>query len=210
MTTPTDPALASRHTPAPGRISRLASRIVAARRQAAVVTSVALLAAGGTVLTVSAPRVLDAPEVAVAEVIPEPPLPARATLLPPVAPVSDVGAPSDADDAAAETAEAGTDLPGGRASYYGRELAGNPTASGEPFDPTDLTAAHRTLPLGTRVRVTHARTGESVVVRINDRGPFHSNRVIDLSRAAADEIGLTRAGTAVVDLEKLPKAGARG
>lgn len=105
----------------------------------------------------------------------------------------------------------GTPIAGGEASYYGEELAGNPTASGEPFDPAEMTAAHRTLPLGTRVRVTHARTGESVVVRVNDRGPFHGDRVIDVSRAAADAIGLTRAGTAEVELERLPKTGgARG
>ena len=100
---------------------------------------------------------------------------------------------------------------GGRASYYGNELAGNRTASGERFDPKDFTAAHRTLPFGTRVRVTLARTGKSVVVRVNDRGPFHAERVIDVSRAAADEIGLTRRGTAEVTLERLPgRHGVRG
>lgn len=88
----------------------------------------------------------------------------------------------------------------GMASYYGRELAGNRTASGERFDPSDLTAAHRTLPLGSKVRVTNARTGDSVVVRINDRGPFHSNRLIDLSEAAAREIGIKAAGSGRVEL----------
>ncbi|WP_332459771.1 septal ring lytic transglycosylase RlpA family protein [Croceicoccus marinus] len=91
----------------------------------------------------------------------------------------------------------------GEASYYGRELAGNPTASGEIFDPARLTAAHRTLPLGSRVRVTNASNGEDVVVRINDRGPFHGDRVIDLSLAAARTIGLFRTGTARVSLALL-------
>lgn len=91
----------------------------------------------------------------------------------------------------------------GSASYYGAELAGNPTASGERFDPDQLTAAHRTLPLGSRVRVTNVRTGASVVVRINDRGPFHGQRIIDLSREAARQIGLLRRGTGRVRVELL-------
>lgn len=91
----------------------------------------------------------------------------------------------------------------GDASYYGNELAGNRTANGEVFNPERLTAAHRTLPLGSRVRVTNARTGEDVVVRINDRGPFHGNRVIDLSTAAARAIGLIRSGTGRVSLALL-------
>lgn len=88
----------------------------------------------------------------------------------------------------------------GEASYYGSELAGNRTASGEVFDPKKLTAAHRTLPLGSEVRVTNPRNGKSVIVRINDRGPFHGNRVIDLSTAAARTIGLIRSGTGRVNL----------
>lgn len=91
----------------------------------------------------------------------------------------------------------------GVASYYGKELGGLPTASGEPFDPEGLTAAHRTLPIGTMVRVTHARNGRSVVVRINDRGPSLLHRIIDLSEEAAKRIGMRAAGTAVVHLELL-------
>lgn len=91
----------------------------------------------------------------------------------------------------------------GDASYYGNELAGNRTASGEIFDPSRLTAAHRTLPLGSEVRVTNAGNGRSVVVTINDRGPFHGNRVIDLSTAAASAIGLIRSGTGRVSLALL-------
>ncbi len=91
----------------------------------------------------------------------------------------------------------------GMASYYGRELAGARTASGERFDPAALTAAHRTLPFGTQVQVTNEATGDSVVVTINDRGPFHGNRVIDLSEAAAKEIGLARMGSGRVQLAVL-------
>ncbi|WP_223181519.1 septal ring lytic transglycosylase RlpA family protein [Sphingopyxis sp. LK2115] len=96
-----------------------------------------------------------------------------------------------------------TEIDGGVASYYGRELAGNRTASGERFDPGQLTAAHRTLPFGSMVRVTNVATGDSVVVRINDRGPFAHGRVIDVSHAAAREIGLHRSGTARVKLALL-------
>jgi rare lipoprotein A len=91
----------------------------------------------------------------------------------------------------------------GEASYYGKELAGNRTASGERFNPRALTAAHRTLPLGTKLRVTNKANGESVVVRINDRGPFHKSRLIDVSFAAAEEIGMIRSGKAPVRLERL-------
>lgn len=89
---------------------------------------------------------------------------------------------------------------GGMASFYGAELHGRRTASGERFDMHDLTAAHRTLPFGTRVVVTNPANGRSVTVRINDRGPFHGNRVIDLSRAAASEIGLVARGHGRVEL----------
>jgi peptidoglycan lytic transglycosylase len=76
------------------------------------------------------------------------------------------------------------------ASYYGQELAGRRTASGERFNPSAMTAAHRTLPFGTRVRVTNSRNGRSVIVRINDRGPFVKGRAIDLSHGAARAIGM--------------------
>lgn len=108
---------------------------------------------------------------------------------------------ADQIEAEDEVDENGRHLGNGRASFYGEELAGNPTATGEPFDPAKLTAAHRTLPLGSRVRVTNIRSGKSVVVRINDRGPFHGERVIDLSKAAARTIGMLRQGTARVRLE---------
>lgn len=91
----------------------------------------------------------------------------------------------------------------GRASWYGGKFHGRRTANGERFDMDDLTAAHRTLPFGTKVRVTNARNGRSVVVRINDRGPFIGGRVIDLSRGAADAIGMVRTGVAPVRIERL-------
>lgn len=96
-----------------------------------------------------------------------------------------------------------TEIGGGVASYYGNELAGNRTASGERFDPGQLTAAHRSLPFGSMVRVTNTSNGDSVVVRINDRGPFSRGRVIDVSHAAAREIGMHRSGTARVKLALL-------
>jgi rare lipoprotein A len=96
-----------------------------------------------------------------------------------------------------------TEIGGGVASYYGNELAGNRTASGERFDPGQLTAAHRSLPFGSMVRVTNTSNGDSVIVRINDRGPFAHGRVIDVSHAAAREIGMHRSGTARVKLALL-------
>jgi rare lipoprotein A len=94
----------------------------------------------------------------------------------------------------------------GMASYYGRELAGNRTASGERFNPAGFTAAHRTLPLGTRLRVTNVANGRSVIVRVNDRGPFVGRRLIDVSLGAAQEIQMIRTGTAQVRLELVPTA----
>jgi rare lipoprotein A len=89
----------------------------------------------------------------------------------------------------------------GIASFYGREHHGGPTASGERFNMNAMTAAHRTAPLGSRLKVTNLRNGKSVVVRINDRGPYIKGRVIDLSRGAADVLGFTGAGLTRVALE---------
>jgi len=96
---------------------------------------------------------------------------------------------------------------GGLASYYGNDFAGRPTASGERFNPGAYTAASLTLPFGTMVRVTNRRTGRSVTVRINDRGPYVGGRVIDLSLAAASAIGLTGAGVGAVDLQVVGSEG---
>jgi rare lipoprotein A len=91
----------------------------------------------------------------------------------------------------------------GVASYYADGHHGRRTASGERFDMRALTAAHRTLPFGTRVRVTNLQNGRSVVVRINDRGPFKKERVIDVSYGAARELRLVGPGTARVRVEVL-------
>jgi rare lipoprotein A len=89
----------------------------------------------------------------------------------------------------------------GMATWYGAALAGRRTASGEPFDPLRLTAAHRTLPFGTWVEVTRVDTRASVRVRITDRGPFgHADRIIDLSRGAAEYLDMVKAGSARVEV----------
>ncbi|MBX7457190.1 septal ring lytic transglycosylase RlpA family protein [Qipengyuania sp. 1NDH17] len=102
-----------------------------------------------------------------------------------------------------EAEPAGTSLGNGVASYYGKRFHGRRTANGERFDMHAMTAAHRTLPFGSRVLVTNPSTGKSVVVRINDRGPFTRGRTIDLSRAAAEEIGIVRRGHGTVELALL-------
>jgi rare lipoprotein A len=89
----------------------------------------------------------------------------------------------------------------GQASYYSDSLHGNNTASGEPYNKNALTAAHRTLPFGTRLKVTYLKTGKSIKVVINDRGPHARNRIIDLSGAAAKHIGLIDDGQGMVRLE---------
>ena len=91
----------------------------------------------------------------------------------------------------------------GEASWYGPGLYGNRTANGEVFRPGTMTAAHRTLPFGTKVRVTNLWNGRKAVVRINDRGPFAGDRVIDLAHGAARELGLMGSGIAEVRLEVL-------
>jgi rare lipoprotein A len=89
----------------------------------------------------------------------------------------------------------------GIASYYADEFHGRTTANGETYDMNALTAAHKTLPFNTRVRVTNHENGKSVVVRINDRGPFKGDRIIDLSLAAAKAIDMIQHGTAAVTID---------
>jgi rare lipoprotein A len=96
---------------------------------------------------------------------------------------------------AGEHAPAGAAV--GMASYYG----GGRTASGEKIIPGELTAAHPSLPFGTRLRVTRVDTGRSVVVRVNDRGPFVKGRIVDVSHSAAEQLGLTQAGVAKVKID---------
>lgn len=92
-------------------------------------------------------------------------------------------------------------LQSGKASWYGASHHGHRTASGEKFDMNANTAAHRTLPMNSVVRVTSHSSGKSVQVRINDRGPFSGGRIIDVSRSAAQQLGFVEKGTDVVDLE---------
>lgn len=91
----------------------------------------------------------------------------------------------------------------GVASWYGKQFHGNRTASGEIYDMFAMTAAHPTLPLPSYVRVTGVRTRQSVIVRVNDRGPFKSDRIIDLSYAAASRLGFVAAGTGQVEIERI-------
>lgn len=91
----------------------------------------------------------------------------------------------------------------GKASWYGAQHHGKRTASGERFDQNTLTAAHRKLPFGSRVKVTNLNNNRSVVVRINDRGPFTRGRIIDVSRAAAQALDMIRSGVVPVRVEHL-------
>jgi rare lipoprotein A len=91
----------------------------------------------------------------------------------------------------------------GLASWYGRRYHGKPTASGELYDMYAMTAAHPTLPIPSYARVSNVRSGKMVIVRINDRGPFHSDRLIDLSYAAAVKLGIVRSGSDLVDIESV-------
>ncbi len=100
-------------------------------------------------------------------------------------------------------ATAGSEV--GLASFYGREYDGRPTASGVPYDQDALTAAHRSLPFGTRVRVTNLANGRGVTLTVNDRGPFARGRIVDVSRRAARELGFLAAGTTRVRVEVVPR-----
>lgn len=91
----------------------------------------------------------------------------------------------------------------GYASWYGEERAGQPTANAETFNPAAISAAHRTLPLPSYVEVTALDTGRTILVRVNDRGPFADNRVIDLSRGAAEQLGFTDGGTMAVRVRRV-------
>lgn len=123
---------------------------------------------------------------------------------PPAKPAGRDGAsPASLEDGAISAAKGSEQS--GTASYYADSLAGRSTASGEPYDPKAMTAAHRTLPFGTMVEVTRD-DGRKVVVRINDRGPFgKKKRIIDLSRRAAEELGMVRAGVAKVTVRVIGK-----
>ncbi|MGC1269596.1 MAG: septal ring lytic transglycosylase RlpA family protein [Croceibacterium sp.] len=119
----------------------------------------------------------------------------------PAAVAGDVTADAVPGQAQAAAEEVLSEIAGGLASWYGSELAGRRTASGERFDPAGYTAAHRSLPFGSKVRVTSVSSGRSVIVRINDRGPFARGRVIDVSQAAARDLGLVASGSGNVRLQ---------
>lgn len=91
----------------------------------------------------------------------------------------------------------------GQASWYGTKFQGRKTSSGEPYDMFAMTAAHRTLPLPTYAKVTNVDTGKSIIVKVNDRGPFHNNRLIDLSYVAAHKLGIVGRGTGRVEVESI-------
>jgi rare lipoprotein A len=101
------------------------------------------------------------------------------------------------------------DVQRGMASWYGKQFQGRPTASGERFDRNKLTCAHKTLPLGSRIRVVHSGNGRSVVVRVNDRGPYSRRRIVDLSEAAARRLRMIDQGVAPVTLHVLSVPGRR-
>lgn len=101
---------------------------------------------------------------------------------------------ADAKPLHAKSLHKGRSMQKGAASWYGPGFHGRKTASGERFNTHALTAAHRSLPFGSRVKVTNSKTGRSVVVRINDRGPFVHGRIIDLSKASAQAIGISGVG----------------
>jgi len=91
----------------------------------------------------------------------------------------------------------------GIASWYGSKFHGKRTSSGEPYDMHGMTAAHKTLPLPTYVRVTNLKNGRQVILKVNDRGPFHENRIIDLSHTAAIKLGIKGTGTGLVEVEAI-------
>lgn len=140
------------------------------------------------------------------EIRPEPaPPPVAAALPATVSPAENqLAALPETPQAPEETVTASST---GVASWYGKRFQGRLTASGEPFDMAALTAAHRDLPFGSRVRVTNLDNGRSVVVVINDRGPKVRSRHIDLSRAAARELGFLQGGLAKVRMDVLADGG---
>lgn len=135
--------------------------------------------------------VLSAGGLGACSVAPPPAAPAAVALIPP---------PPAAPPTASPT-EGPRFVQTGLASWYGNEFKSKETASGERFHPNDLTAAHRSLPLETIVRVTNLTNGQTVIVRVNDRGPFARDRIIDLSRGAAKRLGMAKAGVAPVRIE---------
>jgi rare lipoprotein A len=111
--------------------------------------------------------------------------------------------------ASAPAAATATDASEGKVAYYGRKFAGRKTASGERFNPQAMTMAHKTLPMGTMVRVTNLKNKRSAVVRVNDRGPTTPDRIGDLSQAAAGKVRMLRSGVVDAKLEVVGAAKAK-
>jgi rare lipoprotein A len=107
-------------------------------------------------------------------------------------------------DEISSTQSSQSDETTGLASWYGQKFHRKRTASGERFDMNDFTAAHRTLPFGSKIRVWNIKTGKSVVVRVNDRGPFSKKRLIDVSYAAGRALGMLKSGVSRVRIQVLP------
>jgi len=111
--------------------------------------------------------------------------------------------------AAAPAVQAAASVESGKIAWYGRKFAGRRTASGESFDPDALTMAHKTLPFGTRVKVTNLTNKKSVTLRVNDRGPTQADRVGDVSLAAARQLGMLRSGVVDAEIEVIATAPAK-
>ncbi|WP_095011786.1 septal ring lytic transglycosylase RlpA family protein [Tsuneonella mangrovi] len=171
------------------------------KRRRATLRTLALAAALAIPASVSSPVLADDAADAFAASFDTVPAP-RLTVIPSAKAV-DLSTFQPPIEGQADDSATGEDLGTGVASYYGRKFNGRSTASGERFDMNAMTAAHKTLPFGSRVRVTNLSNGKSVVVRINDRGPYVKGRTIDLSRAAATEIGLVGHGHTQVELALL-------
>jgi rare lipoprotein A len=119
-------------------------------------------------------------------------------------------APAPAPTAAPEVGSMGAgQKETGKIAWYGKQFAGRRTASGEAFDPEAMTMAHKTLPFGTKVKVTNPKNQASVTLRVNDRGPTHPDRAADVSLAAARKLGMVRAGVIDAELEVVAAAPAR-
>jgi rare lipoprotein A len=134
-----------------------------------------------------------------------PAAPAPAATPAPAAAAPAAAAPAPAAPPAAAKAAAGG-AESGKLAWYGRKFAGRRTASGERYDPDALTMAHKTLPFGTKVKVTNTANGKSVVLRVNDRGPTQADRVGDVSLAAAQRLGMTKAGVIDAQIEVVSAA----
>jgi rare lipoprotein A len=119
-------------------------------------------------------------------------------------PAAPVSAPS-----IAPAAKPAATVESGKLAWYGRKFAGHRTASGEAFNPDALTMAHKTLPFGTRVKVTNTKNKKNVTLRVNDRGPTQADRVGDVSLAAARQLGMVRSGVIDADLEVVAAAPAK-